>query len=101
MEITGINVGYLFTQILCLGSFLLLVGAAAVLLARYMGWILRRTENEAQGDLLTTAVVGPDGVWVPADLLGGGKEVEIRRQYGRLLLVPIAESPEEKEDDTL
>jgi hypothetical protein len=100
MEATGINIGYLLVQVLCIGSFLLLVGGAAVLLAMYMGRVLRKTENEAQGDLLMTAVVGPDGVLVPAELLAGSKQVEIRQQYGRLLLVPLAESPEGKEDDT-
>jgi len=101
MEITGINIGYLLVQVLCIGSFLLLVGGAVVLLAMYMGRVLRKTENEAQGDLLMTAVVGPDGVLVPAELLAGSQQVEIRQQYGRLLLVPLAESPEEKEGDAL
>lgn len=94
MEATGINIGYLLVQILCVGGFLLLVGIGAVLLAMYMGRIMRKTEDEAQGDLLMTAVVGPDGVLVPAELLPGSKQVEIRQQYGRLLLVPLEDSPE-------
>lgn len=94
METTGINAGYLLIQLLCLGSFILVAGGAAVLQARHMGRILRRAEDEAQGELLLTVTAGPDGVLVPAELLGGSRQVEIRQQRGRLLLIPLPDSAE-------
>ncbi|MCP4363409.1 MAG: hypothetical protein GY796_35870 [Chloroflexi bacterium] len=88
METLGINIGYLVMQLACFGIFIGLFVLVMIVMARYLSnktWAANKTT------LLRTETVTDDGVTIPTSLLYGAKQVEIREQNGRLLIIPLEE----------
>ena len=88
MDSIGVNIGYLFLSLLCLGGFLAAMAGGVYLAARMA---FNMSAKMDYSELVMSFDVGEEGIIIPKSVFEDAEKVELRQTKTELILRPIVE----------